>query len=226
MNAKVMETENFLFFYQLILPICDTKKSGIDGDPRMSYYIAVERWSNFYAVHLGLGGMYGHSFRNVTAKELLRHGACVVRYGVCGGSGGEIYRQWMHGCSDYDDAVYDSLTHRRWLQIKRVEKLCNNDVCPKRGEEGYDPMYKYDYIYKCIIHNLNELSKRAELDLMGDETSWATASPGEAGAGVTYRVPNKPGVSKVWQTVIISDSHQVRTRAYMHRHKLHDRPVG
>ena len=68
MNAKVIETENFLFFYQLILPICDTKKSGIDDDPRMSYYSAVERWSNFYAVNLGLGGTYGHSFRNVTAK--------------------------------------------------------------------------------------------------------------------------------------------------------------
>ena len=95
MNAKVTETENFLFFYQLILPICDTKKSGIDDDPRMSYYSAVERWSYFYAVNLGLGGTYGHSFRNVTAKELLRHDACVVRDGVRGGSGGAIYRRWM-----------------------------------------------------------------------------------------------------------------------------------
>ena len=64
------------------------------------------------------------------------------------------------------------------------------------------------------------------MDLTGDETSWATASPGEAGSGVTYRVPNKTGVSKGGHTVIISDSHQVRPRAYMHRHKLHDRPVG
>ena len=60
MNAKVMETDNFLFFYQLILPICDTKNSGIDDNPRMSYYSAVERWYNFYAVHIGLGGTYGH----------------------------------------------------------------------------------------------------------------------------------------------------------------------
>ena len=68
MNAKLMETGNFLFFYQPILPICDTKKSGIDDDPRMSYYSAVEKWSNIYTVHLGLGGTYGHSFRNVTVK--------------------------------------------------------------------------------------------------------------------------------------------------------------
>ena len=64
------------------------------------------------------------------------------------------------------------------------------------------------------------------MDLTDDETSWATVSPGEAGAGVTYQVHNKPGLSKGGQTVIISDSHLVRIRSYMHRHNLHDRPVG
>ena len=152
----------------------------------------------------------------MTEKELLRHNACVVRDGVCGGSGGAIYRQWMHGCSDYDDVVYEAKIHCRWLQIKQVKKLCNNDVCPKRREEGYDPTYKYDYIYNCIIHNVNQLSNMGELDLTGDDTSLATASPGESGAGVTFRVQNKPGVSKGGQTVILSDTHRVRPQAYMH----------
>ena len=74
----------------------------------MPYYGAVERWTNSYAIHLGLGGTYGHSFRNVTAKEFLRHDACVVRDGICGGSSVAIYRRMMHGCSDYDDAVYEA----------------------------------------------------------------------------------------------------------------------
>ena len=52
MSAKVMDTNDFLFFYQLILPICDTNKSGIDDDPRLPYYSAVEKWSNGYAVGL------------------------------------------------------------------------------------------------------------------------------------------------------------------------------
>ena len=119
-------------------------------------------------------------------------------------------------CADYDDDIFIGMPHRRWLQVKRVKKLCNNDVAPKKGEEGYDLCYKCNYIYKVIVHNINQLSKSAELDITGDETSWATASPGEAGAGVTGIIMGKPGVSKGGQTVIVSDSRRIRPRAYMH----------
>ena len=224
MSKTRMDTKDFLFFYQLLLPICDISKSGIANDPRLSYYSNVEEWSNMYACKLGLGGTYGHAFKNLTARELMVHDGCIVRDGVRGGNGA-IHRRWMN-CADYDDDIFTAMPHRRWLQAKRVKKLCNNDVAPKKGEEGYDPCYKYDYIYKVIVHNINELSKRAELDITGDETSWATASPGEAGAGVTGRIMGKPGVSKGGQTVIISDSHRIRPRAYMHRHKLHEKPPG
>ena len=72
-----------------------------------------------------------------------------------------------------------------------VKKLCNNNTCPTQGELGYDPTFKYDYIYKYLFHNMNALNKKGELDLTGDETSWATASPGEKGAGMTGRIMNK-----------------------------------
>ena len=45
--------------------------------------------------------------------------------------------------------------------------------------------YKFDYIWPCLIHNINFLTKYAKLDLCGDETSWETASYGETGAGIT-----------------------------------------
>ena len=61
---------------------------------------------------------------------------------------------------------------------------------------------------------------------MVDETSFATASPGEKNAGVTFRVRGKPGVSKGGQTVLISDSHCIQPHAYFHRHKLHIKPDG
>ena len=130
----------------------------------------------------------------------------------------------MNG-ADYDNEIFTGMSHRRWLQVKRVKKLCNNDVAPKKGEEGYNPCYKYDYIYKVIVHHGNQLSKRSELDITGDETSWATASPGEAGVGVTGMIMGKPGVLKGGQTVIVSDSHHIRPRAYMHKHKLHVKAV-
>ena len=59
--------------------------------------------------------------------------------------------------------------HTGWLQIKRTIKLCNNNSAPKRGENGYDLAYKYDYTYHTIIDNLNALTLRAELDLCSDE---------------------------------------------------------
>ena len=56
-----------------------------------------------------------------------------------------------------------------------------------------------------MIHNVNALTKEADLDQCIDETSWATASPGEKGSGITGRIQNKPGVNKGGQTVVMSD---------------------
>ena len=67
----------------------------------------------------------------------------------------------------------------------------------------------------------------AELDCTIDETTFATASPGESGAaGVTYRIVGKPNVSKGGQTVLVCDAHHIQPRAYYHRHKLHVKPDG
>ena len=76
------------------------------------------------------------------------------------------------------------------------------------------------------MNNVNYLTEEAELDATIDETTFATASPGESGAGVTFRVIGKPNVSKGGQTVLVCDSHRIRPRAYHHRHKLHVKPDG
>ena len=75
------------------------------------------------------------------------------------------------GGGDYDDHISNEMNYQRRLQIKCVKKLCNNAAAPNQDEEVYDPSYKYDYIYKVIVHNINMLSQRAELDITGDETS-------------------------------------------------------
>ena len=66
----------------------------------------------------------------------------------------------------------------------------------------------------------------AELDCTIDEMTYATASPGESGAGVTFRIMGKPNVSKGGQTVLVCEAHCGRPRAYYHRHKLHSKPEG
>ena len=112
-----------------------------------------------------------------------------------------------------------AISFRRWLQIKCIKKLCTNGSVPKKGDPNFNSTYKYDYIFKCIITNVNYLTKYAELDTTIDETTFAIALPGESGAGVTFRVIGKPNASKGGQTVIVYDSHRVHTRAYYLMHK-------
>jgi hypothetical protein len=138
LTEERMKTGDALFFHQLLLPICDPKCSGIKDDARKPFYSEVERFSNIYAFSIGLGGSYGHTFKTITLDELVRFdGVVVMRDGVGGGSNGALYRRWME-CADHNDEIDQSMRHGRWLQIKRVMKLCNNDGVPKRGQEGYD----------------------------------------------------------------------------------------
>ena len=61
-----------LFFYQLLLPICDPAMSGINEDPHMTYYekVATNTNMNAYGVKKR-GGTRGHLFRPTDSQELL-----------------------------------------------------------------------------------------------------------------------------------------------------------
>jgi hypothetical protein len=77
--------------------------------------------------------------------------------------------RWQSGAK-YDGMVAKSMNYTRWFQIKQTYKLYINATSPKHGEQGYDPAYKCDDIYKPIITNTNVCTKEADLDLCGDET--------------------------------------------------------
>ena len=51
-------------------------------------------------------------------------------------------------------------------------KLNNNMTEPERGQDGYDPCSKYDHIYKAVCHNMNFVTKHADLDFGIDESTW------------------------------------------------------
>ena len=138
-----------------------------------------------YAYSISLGGSYGHKFKRVELHELVRFDGVVVKDGVCGGSVGAMYRRWVDG-RDYYEVIEDSINHSQWLQIKRTVKLNMNSTCPKRGEPGYDPAYKFDFIYKTLVHNVNCTSKHAESNQCGDETTWLSHDPtNQATAGLS-----------------------------------------
>ena len=98
-----------LFFQQLLLPMCDPNMSGVNADPRKAFYSKVETFSNLYAIQIGLGGSYGHKFKNIVLDELVRFDGVVIRDGVRGGSNGAVHRRWMDG-ANYDVLVQESIT--------------------------------------------------------------------------------------------------------------------
>jgi len=55
-----------LFFLQLLLTICDPKRSGIEDDDRMPFFMHAHMCTNVYALgEKSLGGGTGHKFSNV-----------------------------------------------------------------------------------------------------------------------------------------------------------------
>jgi hypothetical protein len=219
-KRRIMEGDA-LFFRQLLLPMCDPKKSGIDDDPRLPYYSLVENWSSKYAAITGMTGSYGHAFKLPTIEELMHFDSAVIRDGVLGGLDGALHRRWDVHSSAFDADIANSIHHTRWLQLKRTFKLCDNERAPKRDQPGYDPAYKYDYLFRTIIYNLNAVTKSADLDQCGDETTFAHNGYGEPNSGLLSRVMGKPGVTRGGQIVLLSDVGRNRPRAYLHRHKIH-----
>jgi hypothetical protein len=215
-------TPDALFFFQLLLPICDPKQSGRMNDNRSVFFHEITKFSNLYKHQNEIGNGYGHNIPEVSAAEYVRFDGCIFRDGVRGGGDGAIYRHWLQNTSASDIFVQKALTLDRWHQLKRIYKLNNNDTSPKRGELGYDPCYKYDLIFKTIIKNVIFLTKRGKLDLTGNETSWAHMGFGEAQSGNLTRIQNKPGVSKGGQLAIVSATNRIRPYWYQHRHKLND----
>lgn len=235
MSPERMSNENkvpdALFFYQLLLPICDTseKHSEVKNDPRKSFYYDVSKFTNQYAMfELDLGNGYGHHWDYTDPTELLHWDGVTVMDGVRGGSQGAMLRRFdpREDNTAYDKYVAKAMTKTRWLEIKRCIKLCNNKEAPKKAEANYNPAYKYDMIFDTIISNVNALTHRACLDLGGDETSIAHGGYGEKGTGILSRVLNKPGLTKGMQIVLVSDIDWIRPRAYMHRHKVHEKEEG
>jgi hypothetical protein len=118
------------------------------------------------------------------------------------------------------------MNYTRWLQLKRMYKLSHNARATKRGQSGYYPAYKYDYIYGGEINNTNLFIKEADFDFYREKTSWDHGGYGESNSGIVFRVIGKPQVTHGSQTVIMSDVSCTRPRAYIHRDKLHDAPTG
>src|SRR5210317_1896359 len=227
LSSERMINQDAMFWFQILLPFGDPTKSGVaGGDPRLPFYSDVVRFTDIYRAVNGIGGTYGNKVHPVQLPEIIRYHGALIRDGVKGESDGGIHRRWDQSSSSFDFDIAQAMTLTRFRQIKRILKLNNNYESPRRGEEGYDPAYKFTKIYDVCVHNTNAVTKTADLDLCGDESTWGFMGYGEYGSGLVSGIIGKPGVSRGGQFVIVSDAYSFRPRAIIHRHKLHHRPPG
>ena len=145
----------------------------------------------------------GHDWSNVTVPELVHWTGVPIRHGSLDGKPGTTFSRWNKHDPCYDSAIADVMTIERWKSIKRYFKLNNNLLSKPRGMEGYDPCAKYDYIYKCLVHNMNYLTLRADSDGTIDETTWGFGGYGGEAVG---RLMNKK-VTKGGQSTMFYDIH-------------------
>ena len=95
-----------------------------------------------------------------------------------------FWLRWWH-CIGYELSKMDS--------NKIVLKLCNNNTATKKRQDGCNPRYIFDYIWRFLIHNVNFITKHAKLYLCGDDISWETDCNGEAGGWA-----NRPNLEQSW----------------------------
>ena len=62
----------------------------------MPYYSKVEKWSNIYTYHIGIGLSYGHGFKTVKLSKK-NHCGYNVRYGFRSEISGAVYCHWYMG---------------------------------------------------------------------------------------------------------------------------------
>jgi hypothetical protein len=156
----------------------------------MPYFTHASRCTNIYASAQGGGSGVGHEWTNASAPELVKWTAIPIYNGALDGNAGSINARWDKSDGRFNAEISKAMSKTRWRDIKHNFKLNNNYLyTKKKGDDGYDPTSKYDLPYKALIHNMNNVTKRGDMDVTLDESTWGFGGySGECGG----RLINKP----------------------------------
>ena len=98
--------------------------------------------------------------------------------GVLGSTTGALYQRWDNTSSCFSEDIYSNMNPSRFKELKEALKLCHNGSEPKIGQDGYDPGYKYDLVYRAMVHNTNAITLFTDKNQTMDETTWGHAGYG------------------------------------------------
>ena len=215
LNKEKMEKLSALFFYELLLP-CHIPEKMPDGfvDTRKNYYNYVASQSYTYHGQSYKGG-YGHRPSGIFLEDVLTFDGILYLHGALGAKHC-IKKRWDKSSAFFQaDIAKSGMSWYRWCEVKRNMKLCDNAIEEaKRSSDNFNPSYKFDLIYECLIHNLKQFTKRACQDIVIDESTWPYYG---FGPFVEYLVGKM--VSRGGQTVLMSDADRLRPRGFIHRRK-------
>eukprot|EP00536_Pseudo-nitzschia_multiseries_P005353 jgi/Psemu1/12394/gm1.12394_g len=209
LTADRIREKNALFFYQLVLPLHYSSMSGVHGDKRKSFYPLVTSYINIYSNTKNDG--YGHQVERIRHDEIVHFNGVMFIHDVCGGSSNNIGSQWASDNCLYHKLLAEKIKDWRWREIEENLKLCNN--CKEEFRVPFNPANKFDLVYQTIVNNSNYLTKKACLNLVIDESTWAYY--GYGGELVNY-LKNKM-VTKGGQSVILMDTDRLRPRGILLR---------
>ena len=122
-----LEEQDALLFYQMILPICDTRRSDIVDDGRESYYSKVANFTNINKARVHDAG-YGHIIRDVDPAECVHHDGILFSHGAWGG-GHDIHLRWDKYDQNnikYRKDITDCMFYTRFINIKKILKWNDN----------------------------------------------------------------------------------------------------
>ena len=68
--------------------------------------------------------------------ELVHFDGILVKDGVMGGCNGALHRRWQDDGSLYNKDIAGTMSLSRFGEVKRSMKLCHNNSCAKKGQEG------------------------------------------------------------------------------------------
>jgi hypothetical protein len=156
----------------MLFPFCNPSESGVESDHRMPYFSNVSVFTNMYAMWKGAGSRYGHNFAPVLIPELVHWTAVPLRNGALDVKTETLFHCWKSDDLRYNPVIANNIQKQQWWQIKRYFKLRMGIKEKRRGLPGYDPCVKYNYIYYCLVHNMNYATKYADGDNTINEMTW------------------------------------------------------
>jgi hypothetical protein len=157
---------NPMFFHRMLFPFCNLSESGVESDHRMPYFSNVSVFTNMYVMWKGAGSRYGHDLAPVVIPELVHWTAVPLRNGASDGKIATLFHCWKEDDPRYNPVIANNIQKQQWWQIKQYIKLSMGIKEKRRGLPGYNPCVKYDYMYCCLVHNMNYATKYADGDVL------------------------------------------------------------